>query len=303
MDLKISKENFKKKTGSTRAFKVIMTLGIFILIVLGANFYTAWQLRGTVDIVKLKTSIPQDGRITEDNLVKGKMSRAEYEKQGVYVLSDGTKRRSIILWEDRKRIVGAFASYYLRKDTPLYWDSLTKQSPKKYAYLYKMDGELLRIDVDPNEFGTMLVPGDKINVRVSYTEDEYILPSERDFMLQQQLGIQNQTSVTKQEMLFNSATVLDILNSKGESIFDIYYRLLALPKAEQQKIVNTDDFKNSVKPSNILLNVTPEEADHYMSIQGKSPKFMMTLLPRTNGNVITEALNQLQIGLQRKDNQ
>lgn len=299
--LKINSDKIKAKHMSrfSKTTKVSILLGIVVVVILALNIITSMQLRDTVDIVKLKSPVPQDGRITLDNMVKDKMLRSEYEKQGVYTLSDGTKKRAIVLWEDRYRIANAYASYYLRQDTPIYWDSLSKETPRKYSYLYKMDGELLKINVNAKEFGNMLVPGDRINVRASYTENEYKLPSEKDFMLQQQMGIQPQTAVTKNIMLFNNVVVLDILNSEGGSIFDIYYRLLALPKAKQQETIATEEFQKSVQPSEILLNVTPEEADRYMAIKNKSPQFMMTLLPRTSGNLITEALNELQIGFQR----
>lgn len=303
--LKINSNKVKaKSTASVKRFsktmKVSLLLGFIVAVVIAFNFYSQMQLKNVVEIVKLKTSVAQDGFVTQDNMYKDTMPVSEYEKVGVYTLADGTKRRQIVLWEDRERIQNAYAAYYIRQDTPLYWDALSKETPKKYSYLYKMDGELLKISVDAKEFGKMLVPGDKINVRVTYTENEYTLPTEREFMIQQQTGIQPQTTVTKNEMLFNSVTVLDILNAQGESIFDIYYRLLALPKTRQMQIIESPEFQQQVEPSEILLNVTPEEVDRYATIVGKSPKYLMTLLPRTSGNLITEALNELQTGFARQ---
>lgn len=285
----------------SKATKMWMLLGIVVALVLGVNLWTSMSLRQTVDIVKLNTSVPQDGVVSQDLMVKETMLLSEYEKQGVHMLADGSQKRAIVLWEDKERIQSAYASYYIRKDTPLYWDSLSKESPKKYSYLYKMDGELLKISLDATEFGKMLVPGDKINVRSTYTENVYTLPTEKEFAMQQQMGVQQQTTVTKNAMMFNNVVVLDILNNNGESIFDIYYRLLALPKAAQQETVASDEFQTQVEPKEILLNVTPEEADRYMSLSNKSPKYMMTLLPRTSGNLITEALNELQIGFARTE--
>lgn len=302
--LKVNTDTIKSKTAAkySKTFKISLILGIIVGLVLILNVASSFALKQTVDIVKLDTNVPQDGRVTQEHMVKDTMLKKEYEKQGVYTLADGTKKRAIVLWEDRGRIQNAYASYYIRKDTPLYWDSLTKESPKEYSYLYKMDGELLKLDLEATQFGKMLVPGDKINVRASYTETDYTLPDEKTFQMQQQMGMSNQNTTQRNIKLFNNVTVLDILNAQGESIFDIYYKLLALPKATQQEMVATDTFKQQVEPQQILLNVTPEEADQYMQIGNKSPKFMMTLLPRTSGNLITEALNELQIGFQRSGN-
>lgn len=301
--MKVDKTKVKSKSSSakfSKTSKVVLGLILVVAVVLALNIITSFSLRQTVDIVKLKSAVPQDGRITADNLVKDTMIKSEYEKVGIYTMSDGSKKRAIILWEDKDRIINAYASYYIRQGTPVYWDSLSKETPKQFSYLYKMDGELLKLDIKADQFGEMLVPGDKINVRAAYTEQIYTLPDEQSYLLQQQTGIEPQTSITKQILLFNNTTVLDILNGQGESIYDIYYNLLALPKSKQLEALGSDEFQDKVKPSQILLNVTPEEADNYMSIQSKGPSYMMTLLPRTNGNLITEALNELQTGLARQ---
>ena len=283
----------------SKTMKISIALGVVVVSVLTANFFSTYNLKKTVEVVKLETAVPQDGRILKDNMVKDSMSYSEYEKQGVYTLSDGTQKRSIILWEDRERVTDAYASYYIRQDTPLYWDGLSKETTKSYSYLYKMDGELLKLELDADEFGTMLVPGDKINVRASYNENEYVLPNESEFTMQQEMGISAEKSVNKNIMLFNSVVVLDILNNKGDSIFDIYYKLLAMPKTQQLNTLASEDFQEQVEPKEILLNVTPEEATKYMDVSNKSAKYLMTLMPRTSGNLITEALNDLQIGFQR----
>ena len=304
--LKVDKEKVgrdKSRTKNANKYSqrngIIVALVLVVLVVIGINFASSYALRQNVEVVTLKSSVPQDGMITMENMVKGTMTKADYEKQGLTTLSDGSKKRSIILWEDRDKVKNTFASYFIRKDSPLHWDALSSETPKKYSYLYQMDGELLKLDIDANTFGEMLVPGDHVNIRVSYTEQQYTLPSEQEFMMQQQTGIQAQTSVKTQEKLFNDVPVLDILNSAGESIFDIYYEILALPKNKQYEIVNSEDFSERVAPVKILLNVTPEEADHYMNVMGKGPTYMMTLLPRTGSNLITEALNELQTGFAR----
>lgn len=299
MGIKMDTDKVRNSTVSkfSKKAKVITTLSGVIIIALGVNMASSYQAKQKVDIVSLNTSVPQDGRITEDMLEKTQMFTSEFEKQGVYKASDGSKKRAIVTWEDRKDLVNAYASYYIRNNTPIYWDSLTAESAKDYSYLYKMDGELLKIGVAANEFGRMLVPGDKINVRASYTEPDFTLPDQKTYEKQQSLGMNADTSVTRNVKLFNSVTVLDILNSEGESIFDIYYELLSLPKTQQLTIAESDDFKKLVDPKDILLNVTPEEADRYMEIEGLSAKYMMTLLPRSSGNAITEALNDLDIGL------
>ncbi len=299
-NLTVDKDKVKSKSTKVNSNSAVKKSLIVVAgVIIGGNVVSSLYLRQTVDVVKFKTPVSQDGIIKEDNIFKDTMARSEYIKQGMMKFSDGTEKRKIVLWEDRDKIKNAYASYYLRENAPVYWDSLTKETPKQYAYLYKMDGELLKLDMKADEFGEMLVPGDKINVRATYTDQVYSLPDEQSYALQQQTGIQPQTSIQKQEFLFSGATVLDMLNSEGASIFDLYYKLLALPKSKQQEILKSEEFKEQVKPVKMLLNVTPEEAEAYQKIQSKGANYLMTLLPRTGGNAITDALNELQTGFAR----
>lgn len=296
---KVKPEKLKNVSKFSRTRNILLLLAVVVIGVLALNFISTMKLRDTVSVVTLASAVPQDGIIRTDNMIQVEMNRAEYERQGVVTLSDGTRRRAIVTWDERDSINNTFASYYIRQNTPVYWDSIGNESPKQYSYLYNMDGELLKVSLDPGTFGQILVPGDHINVRAAYTETVYTLPTEEEFMLQQQTGISPQTSVKRQILLFNNVAILDMLNSNGESIFDMYYDLLALPKAKQQELINSEDFQASVEPSDILLNVTPEEADRYMSIQSSGPTYMMTLLPRTSSNAITEVLNELATGFAR----
>lgn len=298
---KVQKSKLKNVSKFSRTRNLMILIFIVVAGVIGLNFASSMALRDTISVVNFISAVPQDGIIKLDNMVETQMSKSEYERQGIVTLSDGTQRRAIVTWDERELINNTYASYYIRQNTPVYWDAIGNETPKQYSYLYNMDGELLKISMDASIFGQMLVPGDHINVRAAYTETVYTLPTEEEFMLQQQTGIAPQTAVKRQILLFNNVAILDILNSNGESIFDKYYELLALPKDQQATVINSEEFIESVQPSEILLNVTPEEADRYMSIQSSGPTYMMTLLPRTSSNAITEVLNELATGFARTE--
>lgn len=287
----------ERNTSKTRLMLLIMLILSVGLVVI--NWKVTKIAKEEISIVELKQGLPREGRVREENLKKGVMSRGDYERRGV-IERGGKQRSTIVRWEERKEVVGKYAAYYIRESTPLYWDSMGVETPRQYSYLYRMDGELARLELEGDQFGTMLVPGDRINIRVAYTEQKYKLPTEAEFLLQQQLGLQPQTEVDVQEMLFSNTYVLDALNEEQESIFDIYYSILMLPKTKQQEVMQTEEFKAQVVPSTILLKLTPEEADHYMQVKGKSPAYMMTVLPREGGNAITELLNEIATGTARK---
>lgn len=286
----------KKKGGRTARLLTFLVIGV--VAALGAMYMITNTGNTYVSVVKLRSSIPQGGIISENSVVYEAMSTEEYNRSGTVEIG-GERRRAIILEQDVNQILGKSAAYYIRENTPIYWDAIGEESSKKFSYLYSMDGELLKIDIAPGEFGEMIVPGDRINVRVVYTEEVYKLPTREEIELREKSQIEPKTSVEKQEKLFNNVAVLDMLNSKGASIFDVYFELMSLPKTEQQAIMNSDNFKDNITPQTILLNVTPEEADHYMRIKNKGPQYLLTLLPRTSSNAITELINEITTGLSR----
>lgn len=272
---------------------VFIGLGVVIVIVLLINVFATAKLKEKVEVVQLKESVAQNQLITEDNLQKVEMYAAEFKKVGEVVLSDGSTRSAVVRWDERKNIVGGYAAYYIRKNTCIYWDALTHETQRKNSYLYKMDGELLKLDVSADVFGEMVVPGDRVNIRCIYTETNYNLPTVAEYEAMEQLGLQMNTTTEVQTKLFSGVSVLDMLNSNGESIFDIYYNLINLSTSEQQAMLNSSEFKEKTAPSQILLCVTAEEADMYMRISNKNPQYMLTLLPREGSNLILDALAAL----------
>lgn len=301
---KIKKEHVRNANKANRNTGVIVLLLVAIVVIAGVLIFQTMRSSSDVEIIVLNTSVPQDGLITANMLETRKMSAKDFVTFGTLDVQDATgkTKTTIVRSDESKQIDNKYANYFIKQGTPLYWDAIGTESPKQFSYLYNMDGELLRVNLSPTTFGKMLVPGDHINVRATYKENVYTLPTYDEFVLQQQLGINTtQATVERHIMLFNNVAILDMLNSSGESIFDLYYEVLALPKEQQMEVINSEDFIESVKPASMLLNVTPEEADRYMSIQSKGAQYMMTMLPRTTSNAITELLNELQTGFARKN--
>lgn len=281
-----NKSKFGKQVGA-----VLILVGI-ILAVLVLNLITSASSRRTVKIAVFASSVTTGTPVTLDALVEEDMVLAEYNKRAVIEFSNGEKRRAVVLWEDRERIVGAYTANYIRGGDSIYWDELTKETPKKNSYLYQMNGELLKLDISADMFGELIVPGDRINIRVNYNKKKYSLPSEEEYRMMVETGLDFTLTENVQELLFSEVRILDMLNSEGESIYDIYFKLLEAPKATQQEVMKTEEFIAKTKPSTVLLDVTSEEADRFMGIQASSPKYLVTLLPRTDSNLILNLINE-----------
>lgn len=281
----------------SRLFGLLIAIALIIFVCILTAVSSA-ENRKTVSVVRLKESVSANSMITENMIEEYEMYYKEFEQYGVVSFSDGSRKKSVVTWEDRDMIVNQrYSAYYLRGGTVLFWDSTIKEQTKKNSYLYSMDGELLNIQMNTTDFGDMVVPGDTLNIRARYTKVNYDLPSEDQYRLSSRSGNSTAVQETVTEMLFSEVTVLDMLNSSGNSIFDIYYDYISKSKAQQNALLNDEDFLKSVTPKTILLEVTAEEADRFLEMEANSPTYLMTLLPRTGSNSIIDSLAEIQSAL------
>lgn len=279
-----------RKRAKNKVLGVLLALLIIVIVIVADVFATA-DSRKTISVVKLNTSISANTLITENMLTEYKMNYKEYNNYGTQKFQDGTVRGTIVKWDDKDLIVGKkYSSYYMRENTVLFWDSMSNKGKRSNSYLYNMQGELINIKMSTSDFGTMVIPGDTLNIYVTYTDNSYSLPTESEY----NNGDMGNRQVTKTEKLFNEVTILDMLNSSGNSIFDIYYDFVAKSNAQRQALLKDEDWKASVQPSTILLEVTTEEALHFREISAKSPSYTMTLLPRTQSNSMLDSLAEIQ---------
>lgn len=283
-----------------RLIGVFLALGVIIFVTIMTAISTA-ENKKTITIVKLKddVSISANSLITDDMIEAYDMYYKEFKQYGTMKFSDGSTRSTIVRWQDRDLVVGKrYAAYYMRQGTVLFWDSTISDQTRKNSYLYSMTGELLNIQMNTvDDFGDMVVPGDTLNIRAVYTKTYYNLPEEEDYMLSNGEGYGEGVQMETSEMLFSEVTILDMLNSSGNSVFDIYYEYISATKAEQAAMLEDESFLESVQPASILLEVTSEEVEHYMELQKAGATYQITLLPRDGSSSITDSLSEIQSAL------
>ena len=297
--MKIKASNTSR--AKNRVLGIIIALGVVIFICI-ITAISAAENKKTVTVVRIKDDAPisSNALITEDMIEAYDMYYKEFEQYGTMSFSDGSKRSVIVRWQDRDLVTGTrYAAYYLRQGTVLFWDQTIRQQTKKNSYLYNMDGELLNIKMTPTaDFGDMVVPGDALNIRVSYSKINYDLTSEEQYQLSMEQGTAIETAETQvTELLFSEVQILDMLNGNGASIFDIYYDYISASKDKQAEALANDEFLASITPTSILIECTAEEADRFMEISAKSPSYLMTLLPRTSSSAIIDSLSDIQEAL------
>lgn len=300
MALNIKANNASRS--KNRLLGIIIAACVIVFICIMTAISSA-ETKKTITVVRIKSDTPisANSLITDDMLEAYDMYYKEFQQYGTMKFSDGSTRSTIVRWNDKDLVVGKrYAAYYMRGGTVLFWDSTISDQTRKNSYLYSMSGELLNIQMTTTQdFGDMVVPGDTLNVRATYTAKVYNLPTEQEYKLNNANGeaASDGVEITKTDSLFSEVTILDMLNSSGNSIFDIYYQYIAATKEEQQAMLNDDGFLQSVQPASILVECTAEEVEHYMKLQAAGASYQMTLLPRTSSSSITDSLSEIQTAL------
>lgn len=285
----------------TRLIGILLSLGLIVFVIVMSIIGSA-EARKTVTVVKLKddVSISANSLITEDMIESYEMYYKEYKNYGTMDgFSDGKVRSTIVTWADKDIVVGKrYAAYYMREGTLLFWDSTLSDQTRKNSYLYSMTGELLNIDMNTvADFGDMVVPGDTLNIRATYTTKYYNLPDEEGYKISGGEGYEDGVEVVQTTMLFSEVTILDMLNSAGNSIFDIYYDYISATKQEQAALLQDEAFLQSVTPASILLEASPEEVEHYMELKKAGATYQITLLARDGSSTIVDSLSEIQEAL------
>lgn len=300
MAVKVKANNVGKARNRLIGLILAACLIVFVCIMMAIS---SAETRKVITVVRIKndSAIAANSLITDDNIEAYDMYYKEFEQYGTMKFSDGSTRSTIVRWQDKDLVVGQrYAAYYLRGGTVLFWDSTLRDQTRKNSYLYNMSGELLNIQMNTvKDFGDMVVPGDTVNIRVTYSETVYNLPTELEYRMSQEAGNFQDVGVTleRTDMLFSEVTILDMLNAAGNSIFDIYYDYISRTKAEQQALLLDEGFLSSVTPASILVECTAEEVERFMAL-GTGAEFQITLLPRTTSSSITDSLSEIQSALQ-----
>lgn len=301
MAVKVNEVN-PKKNALSRFVVILIAVAVMGGLMLWVTSQNT-EFQKTVSVVMWDAPVGVSEIIREDGkqLKRYDMYYKEFMNYGTYTDVDGTTKRSIVLWDEREQLYGKYVSNYQRANTVVFWDNVVPSKERSNPYLYKIKNkEFLKMNgFSPREYGDILVPGDRINVRVAYEDNDYTLPPEELAMLHQS---GEPPKIIRQEMLFSDVSIVDMLNSGGESIFDAFYELLALPAQQRETLINDENFKSKITPDAYLLALTPEQIDKYIYLTKKSSmSITVTVLPRTDDSIILDYLRDLIKAATEKD--
>ena len=244
--------------------------------------------RDTVPVLRIKAAdgIPERAVIARKNLVRYDIIEKEYNQNmfGADELED---------------VVNMFAAYPLRDGAILHRDEVVEEIPKKNEWLYSMsyDEELLTIPYNYLESGgDILTPGDRIRVRVIYVEDAPIDDYSYDDAYYSPYGDRASSKITRTEILFDSIEVKDMLNSKSNSIYEVYREVLRLSEDQRQIVLKSSEFIKSIVPRSLILAASSDQIDKYIQYKNAAgnKSMLVTILARHENTIILDQLPTLE---------
>ncbi|WP_238655339.1 hypothetical protein [Paenibacillus piscarius] len=241
--------------------------------------------RDTVEVLRLtqKGGLPAFTVLTDKQVETYNIIRTEYTSD-------------MVLADKLPDVLGKFTKYYIRDNSVLYEDQLLDEKPVKNEWLYKLD-EKQEVLTLPYNFleagGDILMPGDRVRIRVSYNVEEAAASGAGGNP--NAVFNSSQSSVTKTEILFDSIVIKDMLNANSHSIYEVYKEVLKLSEDKRQEVMRSDDFLKSIQPKALLLEGSGEEINKYAKYKSLDSKsFLITMLSRSGSTVIMDELPTLQ---------
>ncbi len=261
---------------------VVISVLVFVIsfvVILNANN----AAKDTVEVLRIKSEdgISGDIVITERNIEKYDLIRKEFVED-------------MILASEMPNVINRYIKYYLRKGSILHKDQLIGDKPLKNEWLYRMGEELEVITIPYNYLecgGDILTPGDRIRVRAIYegTGGGTALGDNPN------MPFFEGSKTSSVDVVFESIVVRDMLNSNSNSIYEVYKEVIKLPEDKKQAAMKSSEFMKSILPKSLILEGNREQINTYAKFRGLSgsKSFVITILSRTNSNIILDQLPTL----------
>lgn len=273
--LQSTQMNSGKKFGGLAVLAAATAVGIISVWNIGQ------KAQQTVEVCMIDDGGAYKNQLITDSMIKPyEMLQAEYEKYA-YKESNGVTTERIILYEDKDKIAGkAYAAFPLSGETVMLYEQLIKSRvDNSDTVLFSFPGkDIVQLDIgkqDLNAFKTFLQPGDKLNIEATYSE-EIEIPVDDEY------GniTTERVDQYKTETVFGNIMIADLINSKGESILDIYSDYNSKSIFAQDALDNSSSFQDSVTPSSLLVALTPKEKEIYYKYLAKDNVTFRVSLPQ-----------------------
>lgn len=304
----------------------LLLFGLAIAGCLFAASWILNMRQAEISVVRLKSTLAAGDVISADDLVEYSMLKRSYDELGqiAYTNEAGEKKNEqvIIPWDERESVVGLYMTNYLKSGNYLTkldvtdkvlvrnpWVADIAEGEEIYTMQFHAEevnprllyiGSSLRARITMNvkndtldQIRNEIKSKDKGDKEVNEVNDSVLTapgvgtPLEDDGM--NTSGASAYTGVTPvSEIIIDRLVIADMLNSNGESIFDIYMSLLKLPVNDRLAYLQTTmgenedavSFQERVTPVSITFIVSKEGASKLAEFEAlPSASIKYTILP------------------------
>lgn len=271
----------KSKPARNQSMK---TLAVIFIMAVTVGLITWVYVMGqkaveTVTVIKLSQNVYKNQMLTPSMLMPYEMLKGEFEKYA-RVDSNGVKHRRLYLWEEQNRVLNLYAAFPLKAETYLETrDLIGSRIDNSDSVLYSFPGkEVVPFNINSDEmnaFKLFLQPGDRLNIEGIYSQDEFIV--EDDGMGGE---VRTRVEVFRSEPVFEDIMIADLLNTRGESILDVYANYNDLTAKQQAQMDSSEEFRTRTTPKSLLIALTPEEKERYYYFMAKKNIIFKASMPQ-----------------------
>lgn len=266
------------KRGAALLFSIIIIVASYLVITKASQ-----DANDVMEVLRVKPSegIPAFVAVNDKLIEKYNIIKKEYTED-------------MVLAEDMEEVEGKLTANFLRKNAVLFKDQLIDEKPQKNEWLYQVEenNEVLTLPYNFLEVGgDILMPGDRVRIRVTYEVDQAGGTGGNPNAVYSQ----SPNKVKKTEILFNSIIVKDMLNANSHSIYEVYKEVQKLDENKKQEVMKSKDFLKNIQPRALLLEGTTEQINNFARFKGlDGNSFLITILSRKDSNVIADQLPTLE---------
>lgn len=312
MARKIKPANAVNK-GSRLAAIIIMMIGLFGMI--GLAYLVTQSQNETVDIIRLSRTLNSGDIISEGDIQSFTILKDSYSTLGTVANDEGTQYvQSMILWSDREQVIGKYMTTNTRAGSYLSMEDITDTLILRNPWVEEMsaDEEIYTLAFNASDVNTrLLYPGSSLRVRLTFTvpaddadelreeinkadisENITVNDVRQSVVLQRgtnySQGSDESSEVAVSEVIIDRLIITDMLNSSGESIYDLYMALLRLPVSQRKEYLSTSlndsdiamAFQSRVSPAYLVLVVDKQAANFLAEFEATSKaSIKYTILP------------------------
>lgn len=335
---KISGDAGNYNSGKNQLKKTFLAIGYILVIVglmAGAKMFLDSQ-QEEITVVRLKNDMIAGEVINENNIEPYKMLKKSYDELGTvsYTTANGASsiKQIIYRWENKNDVVGKYIAIYTQGGQYLTLKNVTDKKIIRNPWLADVGAtqEIYTLPISTEGINTrLLLPGSHLRVRVviqqkgtvqgsdpfggdPFNEDPFATseppvssPIIGENELDKNAILAAGGTVPLGTVVFDDLTAVDMLNAKGESLFDVYMALSKLPVEERSKYLETtiqgdsNAFQQKVLPASLVLVLTKPQATamaEFENMTGAVIKYTILPYKDDSGNLLssfTEIADQM----------